>query len=371
VDELQWVRQVQTSRPSVFDDVDGASQVLSLKPQYRQGYFASASLDSFIKQHYTVSEQAADQRWSEEHRQMIARMSGNPQKNLQVAGYDSRFFAGYTNNGFRGTRAPVCYKVFFEFTDPISDLTPALYLKFAEYLSEQGFHGDSKVPLAPGQARFHYNNLIVHAANLQHALYAEELGIRFFGGKLARTGRGIDSYTNQEPLDWHHFLAANKGSLNGLPPVTIQYLNFAPSLNADVANAGMRNNVTASQSATSSTRQIEDLADAQKQADEIINHAKREAANYDAQADRIIQEMRATPAAGRGAWGRTAYNDSAIEAATHDLRERSKFALERGQREAAELIKRARVRAGLPEKGENPDLPESSPWQNALPKRRD
>ena len=347
IDEVEWTRQVFSKQPALFDQPENAARVLMLKPQYRASYLGFPNLDDFLKQYYSVGQQSADAKWSVEQREMSARMRSSLPKNVQVAGYDPQYFVGYLDNGFHGIRETIGYKVFFELKDATSELTPQVYLEFAEFLGNKGFVGDSKIPLTPGQARFNYNNVIVHAASLEHALYAEKLGVQFFGEKLSHTARGIDSYMGAEPADWHHFLAGRKGSLDGLPPATVQYLTYA-SAGASAKSAAMDTRTGSSQ-ANLTIQQQADLAEAQRQADEIMNNAKREAANYDAQADRIVQDMKGVPAVGRGSYGRSAYNDASIEAATHDLREHSKYALERGQREAGELLRRARVRAGLPE----------------------
>jgi hypothetical protein len=279
---------------------------------------------------------------------MIEQVRAQLPKNLQVAGYDPAYFVGYLNNGFHGIRTSVGYKVFFELRDAIKDLSPATYLQFAEFLSEKGFVGDSKIPLGAGQVRFQYNNVIVHAASLEHALYAEKLGIQFFGNKLAHTGRGIDSYIGDQPQDWHHYLASKRGNINDLSFTTTQYLTFATGASPTSATQTTPAGHTGAQPLNLSTQQKADLAEAQRRADEIITNAKRDAAQYDAQADRIVRDMNGVQAVGRGSNGRGAYSDSAIEAATHDLREQSKYALERGLRESAEVLRLAKLRAGLP-----------------------
>ena len=362
IDELSWAKEIGEKRHDDYNQVQKGAKVLLLRPQFRNAYLQSGDLEGFISQHYTSSEQMADEKWADEQRRMLASMRLKNEKNLQPANYAEQFFVGYRNNDFRGRADNVCYKVFMELKDPLRDLTPSEYVRFAQYLSDKGFIGDSKIPLAHGQIRFQYNNVIIHAASMEHALYAEKLGREFFGSKLAGTARGIDSYITSEPQDWHHYLASNKGELNGLSYATIQYLNYVvknpyaeatsssgQSSSPPATSSGVINSPSASATSNGLTnRQQQDLAEAQRQADEIIDRAKQQAAVYDTQAARTVRDMQHTPAVGRGSFGQTAYSDSAIQSATQEMRDQSKYVLERAQREAADIMRRARLRAGLP-----------------------
>jgi hypothetical protein len=368
IDELSWAKLVNEKRHSDYDDVQTGARVLLLRPQFRNAYLQSGDIDTFIKQHYTTSAESADEKWADEQRQMLATVHMKSAKSLSPANYSEKFWVGYRNNDFRGRAGNVCYKVFLELKDPLKDLTPSQYVRFAEYLSAKGFVGDSKIPVAYGQLRFQYNNVIIHAASMEHALYAESLGKEFFGNKLAGTARGIDSYLTSEPQDWHHYLASNKGELNGLSYETNQYLNYTvkdpwtggagapqgqnnPRGAAGAGSASTQQNASASHAATTNaltSRQQQDLDDAQRQADEILARAKQQAATYDSQAARTARDMQHTPAAGRGSFGRTAYSDEAIQSATQEMRDQSNYVLERAEREAADVMRRARLRAGLP-----------------------
>ncbi|HEY9755848.1 MAG TPA: hypothetical protein V6C97_11845 [Oculatellaceae cyanobacterium] len=376
IDELGWAKEISEKRNSDYDQVNIGAKVLLLRPQYRKAYLQTDNLESFIKNHYSASEQSSDQKWADEQRQMLATMRTKNEKNLRPANYSERFFVGYLNNNFKGSSGTVCYKVFLELKDPLKDLTPDTYVEFAKYLSDKGFIGDSKIPLTPGQTRFYYNNIVIHAASMEHALYAEKLGQQFFADKLASTARGIDSYLTNEPQDWHHYLASNRGELPGLSHTTLQYLSYTvndPWANgvttANTKNAPATATATPSATATSTatsaaseaapaaaavgntgltSKQQRELDEAQRQADEILTRAKQAAAAYDAKADQTAREMQQTPGVGKGTWYKSAYSDSAIQSATQDMRDQSKYAMERAEREAADIIKRARMRAGLP-----------------------
>jgi hypothetical protein len=86
-----------------------------------------------------------------------------------------------------------------------------------------------------------------------------------------------------------------------------------------------------------------DLRDANAQADMIRERSKHEADALLAQANQTAKDMEALPAAGRGSHG-SAYSQDSINAATSDLKQRAAFILERGNREADDVLAKARLR---------------------------
>ncbi len=118
-------------------------------------------------------------------------------------------------------------KIFLSFKSAIDDLTPEDYLQLTIGLSNEGFIGDSKVRLIEGSERFHFNNIIIHAASLKDALIAEKFGIRFFGEKLEATGRGFDVAEDKDGknvLDWNNFLCTKSPS--DLPAEATNFLKY-------------------------------------------------------------------------------------------------------------------------------------------------
>lgn len=88
-------------------------------------------------------------------------------------------------------------------------LTPERFLELGQALDSAGFHGDFKVPLTPGSARFQYNNVIVHAPSAAQAACAEAVVLEVLGRDVERVGRGADAVVGRlGPLSWHEWLLA-------------------------------------------------------------------------------------------------------------------------------------------------------------------
>jgi hypothetical protein len=115
--------------------------------------------------------------------------------------------------------------VYFTFRSLDTDLTPALVHAYGAALSCAGFQGDFKILTDPSraqQARYQYNDMIVHAHSEHDAELAEAIGLRLFtsGGKtlLAAMGRGLDVHNVQvgayeQFLVWAEYLCAEHGDL--------------------------------------------------------------------------------------------------------------------------------------------------------------
>jgi hypothetical protein len=94
---------------------------------------------------------------------------------------------------------------------------------------------------------------------------------------------------------------------------------------------------------SSSEKMDRELTEANAQSDAIKAHAKAESDNLLAQANKMANEMQALPAAARGSRG-SAYSQDSINAATADLKRQAADALERGNREANDVLNRAQLR---------------------------
>jgi tetratricopeptide (TPR) repeat protein len=85
-----------------------------------------------------------------------------------------------------------------------------------------------------------------------------------------------------------------------------------------------------------------DLAEAKAQAETIIAESKRHAAEFDQRAKNMTDEMKQVMV-GRQ-FARPAYSQDQLNNATADLRQQSKLTLDRGKKEAEDLLNRAQMR---------------------------
>jgi hypothetical protein len=229
VDEISYYQYLAKNRPELLSQAEVCDTTLLFKPRYRSAIMGGSDVQTYMEDHYSTGQREEDMRWVAAQLQMEGSIQNALPSNVAVAGYSPKFYVGYTNN--HPTRFTdqngICYKVFFEFKNPTTDLTPQAYVDFVKALSNAGFVGDSKVPLAPGAIRFHYNNVIVHAVSKANALLAEQFGTRYWGAKLENTGRGVDVMHPPDNLDWHHFLCRSGGDLSSsLSRETLDYLYF-------------------------------------------------------------------------------------------------------------------------------------------------
>jgi len=93
---------------------------------------------------------------------------------------------------------------------------------------------------------------------------------------------------------------------------------------------------------TSNDKADRDLAEAKAQAESITAEAKRHAAEFDKQATQMSDEMKQV-LRGRQ-FPHQAYSQDQINAATADLHQQSKFTIDRGKKEAQDLLDRAQLR---------------------------
>ena len=85
-----------------------------------------------------------------------------------------------------------------------------------------------------------------------------------------------------------------------------------------------------------------DLTEAKTQAASIIAEAKRHAAEFDKRAKDMTDELKQVMVGKR--FASPAYSQDQLNAATADLRQQSKFTIERGKKEAEDLLNRAQLR---------------------------
>jgi tetratricopeptide (TPR) repeat protein len=229
IDELAYWRQLKN-----VSDRQELHQALMLKPQYRAEYLSGRSIVSDIMQkHYFDSDKAADERWIASHQSLERSFKTEIDPPVAVAGYGIQQFVGYRSGSGRFyDKDGICYKVFFDFTDPTRDLTPELYLQFVRALAKAGFVGDSKVAMTPGFVRFNYNDIIVHAGSPANARLAERVGLNILKGRLAHRARGVDVMQSgdgahwSDPIDWHNFLSTSS-DLSRLSPTALKWVNYS------------------------------------------------------------------------------------------------------------------------------------------------
>lgn len=192
---------------------DPAWQALVLRPQYRAELLASDTLtyETLVAREYGVEDRASDAAWARSMRDAQTAFVSTPA--IAVAGYPVEVYVGY-RVGPRPRLEPdglvLSYKAFIEVRDFQQALSPERYAGFVARLDAHGLWGDSKISLRPGQVRFQYNNVIVHAPTLGMALCAEAVGVAYFGAAVKHVGRGIDAKIGPEAMDWHHFLLTGR-----------------------------------------------------------------------------------------------------------------------------------------------------------------
>lgn len=218
LDATDWLETLRAGRPELVTQHDGgiddpAWQALVIRPRYRDELLGSeTTYEGLVARDYSAAQRSSDAAWAERLRDAQRSLPATP--TLRPAGYPIEAYVGYRV----GPKGPlvdpigVTYKVFFELDDFQTALAPDRYVAFSRALEQAGFVGDSKIDLRPGQVRFQYNNVIVHAPSVEMAECAEAIGLAYFGGQVLHVARGVDA----DGLDWHHFLLT--GRFGQLPP---------------------------------------------------------------------------------------------------------------------------------------------------------
>lgn len=216
LDEPAWLADLQAHRPELMTQHEGsirdpAWQALVIRPQYRAELLATdtATYETLVAREYTAAQRVRDASWAQALRDAAATFV--PTVDVSRAGYDIHAYVGYrVGPPFGPDGDGLVYKVFFEFVDFERSLSPDRYAGFVSRLESAGFRGDSKIDLRPGQARFQYNNLIVHTSSIAMARCAEAVGLATFGDEVLHVARGIDAPVDGRPTNWHQFLLTGR-----------------------------------------------------------------------------------------------------------------------------------------------------------------
>jgi hypothetical protein len=237
INQLEYLTKLKEKRPDLLkEDCKGN---LIAKPEYRDLILNGSSMSSLLKDDYSERMQIEDARWADEYRNVLEPDAATSGYNI-AAYYNPLFYFGYLvgvddlrknknllTHPFIDSRG-IGYKVFFQLRDFQNDLTARAFQLFAHALSQSGFRGDLKVQLQLGNARFKFNNVVVHAATRCDSFLAEQVGLRFFCRKLAATSRGVDvdlDPSGEEPaLDWSEFLCSR--NFADLPLDVRNYVNY-------------------------------------------------------------------------------------------------------------------------------------------------
>jgi hypothetical protein len=245
LDEPAWLEELLERRARIMmmhegSITDPAWQALVLRPRYRAAFLASDTdtYDAIVALEYTEEQRAGDAAWATALQDAQTAFVATP--SIAPAGYDLRSYVGYRV----GPELPrqsddkvVDYKAFLEFSDFRRSLTPARYAGFVARLDARGFRGDSKIDLRPGQVRFQYNNVIIHAPSIDMARCAEAVAIEYFGAELEHIARGIDAVVGRKTNDWHHFLLT--GSYDELPAAVRDFVEYrAPVAHVSICGHG-------------------------------------------------------------------------------------------------------------------------------------
>ncbi|HEY9730611.1 MAG TPA: tetratricopeptide repeat protein [Drouetiella sp.] len=207
---------------------------LLLKPKFREQILTGKASVEEIKNSYTASEKSSDAAWIQAHQSAQRQFAPSKDLPVDLAGYDINQFVGLRCGSYHSLFDDdgICYKIFFDFKDASSTLTPEIYLQFVKRLAENGFVGDSKISMQPGFVRFNYNDIIVHTGSPKMAQLAEAVGVEIFNSRLEYVGRGVDVRGTDSvngrgnTLDWHHYLAASS-DLSRLSQKALNFLGTA------------------------------------------------------------------------------------------------------------------------------------------------
>lgn len=236
LDQQAYYEQLISRRPELMvqhgESVrDPAWQALVIRPAYREEVLSTgATYQSILEREYTAVLRAGDAGWASSLRD--GQKAHSPTSTLSAAAYPIDVYVGYRI----GTHVPrdadgYSFKAFLELADFERSLTAERYLAFSEALERAGFQGDSKIDLRPGQVRFQYNNIIVHAPSAAMAQCAEAVGLAFFGRDIAHIARGVDAPPGpgETATDWHHYLL--RGGFSRLTETVRDFIQYrrAPS----------------------------------------------------------------------------------------------------------------------------------------------
>jgi hypothetical protein len=250
VDQLTYLRNLADRRPDLLKDPQIGYQAMMLRPAYRAELLSTSETPaSLVAAHYTQSMRDLDAAWVGSQQAAEQALAADIQRALDNAGvpdrpavlarfpvkaaaYNIKDYVGYFPNagGKIWDSHNLVWLVYFCFHDAQTGFTPDHFRGYMQALAAAGFHGDAKIPVLPGQVRFQYNNLIVHAHSEVDARLAEKIGLDYFGASLSCTGRGLDvgdpNRTNGENgVVWSTYLL-NGGTLDQLPAAAAAYVQY-------------------------------------------------------------------------------------------------------------------------------------------------
>jgi hypothetical protein len=239
INQIEYLENLRLKRPELLR-VDCKANLIA-KFEFREPILNGGSISTLINKLYSKDQQKEDEVWASEYRKSAADLKAKVLEGYQVAHYyDPNDYAGYLVGAVKPDenknllthpfidKRGIGYKTYLEIKDFQKDLRPRSFQSFAQALARTGFKGDLKVQLAPGNARFKFNNIVVHCVSVADCLKAERTGEDFFGDKLAAIGRGVDvdiDPKGSEPaFDWSEYLCA-KGT-HGLPAEALSYVKY-------------------------------------------------------------------------------------------------------------------------------------------------
>jgi hypothetical protein len=238
INQLEYLTKLKEKRPDLLkEDCKGN---LIAKPEYRDLILNGSSMSSLLRDDYSQKMQIEDARWADEYRKVLERPNRTTAGYSIAAYYDPLVYFGYLvgidklrenknllTHPFIDNRG-IGFKVFFQLRDFQNDLRAREFQLFAQALSQLGFRGDLKVQLQSGNARFKFNNIVVHSATRYDSFFAEQVGLKFFSRKLAAISRGVDvdlDPSGEKPaLDWSEFLCSR--NFADLPLDVKNYVNY-------------------------------------------------------------------------------------------------------------------------------------------------
>jgi len=227
LDQVAWLDTLIARRPTLMmqhvgTTSDPAWQALVIRPALRERLVGSATetYQTLVTAEYTEAQKVSDRVWSTA--MQAARFPPTPTLTWNSNAGDVGFRVGAA--GSLGLDQGYAPKVFFEFIDFDTALTPERVWGFAQRLEQVGFTGASKFTIPAEVLRFQYNNLIVYAPTIALGQCAEATGLEWFAGEIAHIGRGVDGELYGRSVDWHHFLLG--GGFATLPEPFQDYVKY-------------------------------------------------------------------------------------------------------------------------------------------------
>jgi hypothetical protein len=254
VDQEGFLGELARDRPDLLGTKNAAYGALMVRPAYRAEILStSMKLSDLVAHRYSDAQRASDAAWVTTQKDAELRLRRDVEEALAAAGVspgdrtDPRYqavmatfpvkpaaypidsFVGYypDEGGSIWDERGLVWLIYFCFNDIDADVTPETFHAYVEALGRDGFHGDAKIPVLPGQTRFQYNNIIVHAHSRADALLAEQIGVDLFSSTLASIGRGLDVTDRQGGQPWSDYLFdAYAGDPTTVPSDALDFVRY-------------------------------------------------------------------------------------------------------------------------------------------------